>query len=76
VRTFDELTLHLTLWDETEKIVVAHGVATLEDVGTWEAEAIVRIPDLDESAEGKKGFGVIDADDNVTLKFVADRVDW
>jgi hypothetical protein len=53
--TFDPLTLELPLWDETTKVITAFGVTTLIDVGAWEVNAIVRIPELD--GGGVSGVG-------------------
>jgi hypothetical protein len=73
-RSFDSLTLEFTLWDESIKSIAAQGVTFLEDRGTWEAEALIRFPSLDQPS-GKKGFAIIDTDDTATLLFIADRVD-
>jgi hypothetical protein len=72
-RAFDELTLELQLWDETTKIIKAFGVTQLCDVGTWEVDAIVRVPELDR--EGLSGYGILDTENNVTLRFIAQRIE-
>ena len=46
VRSFDELTLELVLWDESTRNLVATGVTFLEARGTWEVDALVRLSDL------------------------------
>ena len=73
-RTFDTLTIELTLWNETTQRIEATGVTRLEDDGTWEAEALIRLPELDGPAG--RGYGVIDTEDNATLRFVARDVRW
>ncbi len=70
-RTFDRLTLELELWDETTKIVTATGVTQLFDTGTWEVDAIVRVAELDDDDQGLMGYGIVDTEDNVTLRFAA-----
>lgn len=72
-RTGDELAIELTLWNGEVRVLRAHGVSTLADDGSWEAEALVRLPALD--AGGKKGFAVLDVEDTPTLRFVADAVE-
>ncbi len=72
-RTFDQLTLELQLWDETTKIITAFGVTKLIDVGTWEVDAIVRVPELDDGEV--LGYGIVDTENNVTLRFGAQRTD-
>jgi hypothetical protein len=72
-RTGDELRIELTLWDEQVRVLVAHGVTTLADDGSWEAEALVRFPPLDDGP--KKGYAIIDVEDNPTLRFAADGVE-
>ncbi|MFG1606761.1 hypothetical protein [Actinoplanes sp. NPDC049265] len=69
VRTFDTLTIELTLWNEKTQRIEATGVTRLEDDGTWEAEALIRLPALD--GPGREGFAVIDVEDNPTLRFAA-----
>ena len=75
VRTPDELTIELTLWNEESRSITARGVTRLEDDGTWETEALVRLPRLDDEATGKKGYGILDVEDTPTLRFLADDVD-
>jgi hypothetical protein len=72
-RTFDQLTLELQLWDETTKIITAFGVTKLCDVGSWEVDAIVRVPEFD--GEGLTGYGIVDTESNVTLRFAAQRIE-
>ncbi len=63
------LELALRLWNDEIVLLRAEGVTFLEDRGTWECDAIVRQPDLDEL--GGRGFGVVDTDGVVTLRFRA-----
>jgi hypothetical protein len=72
-RAFDQLTLEFKMWDESPKQVNAHGVTRLEDDGTWQSDALVRVPELDAGA--KHGYGIVDVESNVTLRFVADRIE-
>jgi hypothetical protein len=72
-RAFDCLTLEFEMWDESTKQVNAFGVTRLEDDGTWEADALVRVPELD--AGTKTGYGVINVEGALTLRFVADRIE-
>jgi hypothetical protein len=72
-RTFDQLTIEIALWDESTKIVTAFGVTDLVDVGTWEVDAIVRVPELD--GDGLSGYGIVDTEDNLTLRFAAQRIE-
>jgi hypothetical protein len=72
-RTFDTLTLELTMWDESTKVITARGVSLLEDAGTWEVDGIVRIPALDEGA--RQGFGLVDTERKVTLRFRCEALD-
>jgi hypothetical protein len=72
-RTFDQLTIEITLWDESTKIVTAYGVTKLIDVGTWEVDALVHVPELD--GDGLSGYGIVDTEDNLTLQFTAQRID-
>ena len=44
---FDKLAIEITLWNETVRRISASGVTHVEDTGTWECDAIVRLPDLD-----------------------------
>jgi hypothetical protein len=74
VRTFDQLRLEIQLWDETAKIVTAFGVMKLTDVGTWELDGIVRVPDLDE--DGLSGYGLVDTEGTLTLQFAATRIEF
>jgi hypothetical protein len=48
-RTFDRLTIELTMWDESVKTITAAGVTWLQDTGTWEVDGLVRVPALAES---------------------------
>lgn len=72
-RSFDALTLELDLWDETTALITAAGVTLLVDTGTWEADAVVRVPELD--GDGRLGYGIIDTEGTVTLRFAARRID-
>lgn len=72
-RECDRLTLEFNLWDESAQLVTVHGIARLEDEGTWEADAVVRLPELDQN--GKLGYGIIDVEGKPTMRFVADGVD-
>jgi hypothetical protein len=73
-RTFDTLTLHLTLWDESPLQVTAHGVQSLLDEGSWEVDGIVRLPALDH--DSVFGFGLIDTEGVVTMRFAALRLEF
>jgi hypothetical protein len=48
-------------------------VTQLCDVGTWEVDAIVRVPKLD--SEGLSGYGIVDTENNLTLRFAAQRIE-
>ena len=72
VRTREDLTLEVELYDETVERIAVLGVTRLWDDGTWEAEAIVRLADLD--ADGKFGYGIIDTEGTATLRFLADEL--
>jgi hypothetical protein len=74
VRAFDQLTLELVLWDESTRSLVATGVTFLEDQGTWEVDALVRLSDL--NLEGKRGYGIVNVEGAVTLRFVADNLEF
>ena len=73
-REFDELTLTLKLWDESTATIHAASVGRHEDIGTWEIEAIVRVPEHD--LEEHFGFAVVDTDDVRTLTFLARSVTY
>lgn len=72
-RSSDLLTIELELWNELTKLIVAHGVRELHDVGTWECDAIVR----DSSLDGDEviGYAIVDTERNRTLRFNAERLD-
>jgi hypothetical protein len=70
-KEFDRLTLDFQLWDETIKCLTVEGVVRLEDDGTWEAEALVRLPEFD--VPGKLGYGILSVEGAVTLRIVADE---
>ncbi len=70
-RTFDDLVVRLVLWDESVREVRFAGVGVLHDVGTWECDAIVRYPELDEPDGDRRGYAVIDTEANPTLTFSA-----
>jgi len=74
IRAYDRLTLEFEfeLWDESARILEASGVTRLEDDGTWEADALVRVPEL--GISGKLGYGVLNVEGSVSLRFVADPV--
>ena len=72
-RTFDRLTVRLVLWDESDKELVATGVGSLQDTGTWECDALVRDPDFDDD-DGRVGYAVIDTEGNRTLRFSASNL--
>lgn len=74
-REFDTLRLEFTLWNEQPFIVSATGVTRLEDDGTWEADAIIRLPELDKPDGKGLGYGIIDVDDNPTLRFIAENLE-
>ena len=73
-RTFDSLEVELTMWDESAKTLRAEGVTRLEDDGTHECDGVVRVPELDRLDEGL-GYGIVDTDGNVTLRFRAHQLD-
>ena len=73
-RTFDSLEVELTMWDESEKTLRAEGVSCLEDDGTHECDGLIRVPELDRPDEGL-GYGIVDTEGNVTLRFRAREVD-
>lgn len=73
-RSFESLEIELTLWDETTKTRRAEGVSRLEDDGTHECDALVRVPELDGDDE-TLGYGIVDVERNVTLRFRARRID-
>lgn len=72
-REFDRVTFEFKLWDETVQQVVAVGVTRLEDSGTWEVDAVVRVPEWD--GDGGQGFGIVNVADEVTLRFAAECLD-
>ena len=72
---FDRLVLALRLWDESEQELVAEGVNLLVDEGTHEVDGIVRVPELDAS-DGRLGYGLIDTDGRLTLRFRAAAFDY
>jgi hypothetical protein len=70
---FDSLDIDLKLWDETTRRVRATGVSYLTDVGSWECDGIVRLPELD--SEDGEGFGIVSTEGEATLKFRAKAID-
>lgn len=72
-RAFDRLTLEFEMWDDSTKQVIAFGVTRLEDDGTWEADALVRVPELDGATT--TGYGVINVEGALTLRFAANRIE-
>jgi hypothetical protein len=55
--------------------VHAEGVTRLEDDGTYECDALIRVPELEGSNEAS-GYGIIDVEVNVTLRFRTRRIDF
>lgn len=72
-RTFDGLEIHVVLWDETVRRIRALDVGVLHDIGTWECDALVRYPSLDEG--DRQGYAIIDTDGIPTLTFAAGEID-
>ena len=72
-RTFETLTLELTMWDESTKVITARGVSLLQDNGTWEVDGVVRVPVLDEGSH--RGYGLVDTEQNITLQFRCEALD-
>ena len=72
-RTFDTLTIELTMWDERIKIITARGVSMLNDIGTWEVDGIVRVAALDDGT--RRGVGLVDTERNITLQFRCEELD-
>ena len=72
-RSFDVLDITVALWDETVTTIRAEGVGQLYDQGTWECDALVRYPVLDDG--DLRGYAVIDTDGTPTLTFAARELD-
>jgi hypothetical protein len=73
-RSLESLVIELTLWDESHRTLRAEGVTRLEDDGTHECDALVRLPELDGPVD-TYGYGIADVEGNVTLRFQARRID-
>jgi hypothetical protein len=71
---FDRVVLDLRLWDDRVEQLPALGLNLLVDDRTHEVDAIVRVPDLD-SSDGRRGWGVVDSDAAVTVRFRALQFD-
>lgn len=74
-RRFDELSITVVLWDESVKTVQARGVGVSHDMGTWECDAVVRYPPLDDPDTERLGYALIDTDGTPTLTFSASEID-
>ena len=73
VRTFDTLTIELTLWNDQRGVVRAEGVTHLDDSGTHQCDALVRLPELDADGLGI-GYAILNVEGKATLRFRARHV--
>lgn len=72
-KSFDRLEIDVQLWDETIARFVAEDAQSIEDLGTWECEALLRLP----TASGTlPRFAIVDTDHNTTLSFTAGRISY
>ena len=74
-RSFDSLAIELKLWDETARALRAEGVSRLEDDGTHECDALVRVLELDGDNEAL-GYEIADVEGKITMRFRARRIDF
>lgn len=64
-----QLTLRIRLWNDKVLEVLATGTDKVEDLGACEIDALVSL-----DVNGVDGYGIVDSDGNVTLRFVAERL--
>lgn len=68
------LVIDVRYWNDEMGQIVATDLRCLTDGGTYECDAIVRVPELD--SDDGRGYGVVSADGMVTLRFSAGLLEF